>query len=127
MRIAIEAVEQSDCDVKGNVTVLGVRTKNGERHQLLLRMETTAALIGHCLSTALAAQGQRPTSETDTQSHDVPLNPDEVAAGIRPTGEADLVLRFGQVSLSVALPADMAAKLAQHLAIAVTPGPQGLQ
>jgi hypothetical protein len=49
------------------------------------------------------------------------------AAGIRPTGEADLVLRFGQVSLSVALPADMAAKLAQHLAIAVTPGPQGLQ
>jgi hypothetical protein len=124
VKIEIAEVETAATDTKGVFSVLGVRGPNQDRHMLVMPTDTAARMIGMLCKSGLLAHQARGGDESEMVTKDFPVSPDAVAAGIHPTGEGvDLVLRFGQVSLSVSLDASDAKSLAQELQQAVTQGP----
>lgn len=124
MRIEIEEVEQAGSDTKGVFAVIGVRSPKKDRHMLVMPIQTAAKMIGMLCKCGMAAHQARGGDETAVVTKDFPVSPDAVAAGIRPTGEGvDLVLRFGQLSMSVALDSSDAKSLAEALQQALAQGP----
>lgn len=124
MRVEIEAVEQAGTDKNGEFAVLGVISPKKDRHMLLMPVQTAAHMIGMLCKAGLLAHQARGGEESKVITKDFPVSPDAVAAGIHPNGEGvDLVLRFGQISMSVALGTSDAKSLAEALQQALTQGP----
>ena len=127
MRIEISAIEQSTADTKGNLAAVGLLTRQSDRHLLLMEIATAAKLIEHLCSAGLVALQAQGGDESRVETFDASLVPDAVAAGIRPTGEVDLVLRFGRLTLAARLDAEKARSLGAELCRAGIEGPSTRQ
>lgn len=124
MKLEIDDIEQSATDTKGEFAIAGIRTCDNNRHMLVMELHTAAKLIGSLCSSGNLAMQTRGTGSTSVTTTDFPVVPTTVAAGIRSTGEVDLVLPFGQLSMSAILDPSSARSLAEQLLKAIAEGPQ---
>lgn len=130
MKLEIAAIEQHDTDTKGQLAAVGVRTHGGDRHLLLLPFGVAEQLIAHLASAGVMAATLRGSDGTppDGREQGYVCKATFAHAGIAPTGGgAHLVLRFGELTLSVDLAAMCAAQLAQDLLAATASGPARAQ
>jgi hypothetical protein len=127
MKLEIEDVEQSTSDTKGQFAAIGVRTRQQDRHLLLMPLKTGAKLMSMICNAGLLASEARGGDGATVELVDFPAAPTTVNACIGAKGGVDLVLRFGQVSMSATLDPTRARRLAEQLLQATAAGPTTTQ
>lgn len=123
MKIEVAAVEQSTCDTTGRVAALGLQTRQGDRHMLVIDFSQAQKLIAQLASAGALASVARGTEgmPPDGREQAFLVRATFAAAGMSPTGGAQLILRFGELSLTADLDPSTARRLAEELQQAAAP------